>query len=69
MKVLLRKTETSLYYVGTNQWTADSSSARDFEQVEDAIQLHRDEQLTGVEVVLSYDDPRCDLVLPIRTPC
>ena len=68
MKVLLRKTNTCLYYVGTNQWTADSKLARDFEQVEGAIQLHRAEQLTGVEVVLTYDDPLCDLVLPLRDP-
>ena len=69
MKVLLRKTNNSHYYVGNNQWTVDSKYARDFEQVERAIELHRAEQLTGVEVVLRFDDPLCDLVLPIRTPC
>ena len=67
MKVLLRKTNNSHYYVGNNQWTADSRYARDFEEVENAIQCHRDDQLMGVEVVLSYDDPLCDLVLPIRS--
>jgi hypothetical protein len=66
MKVLLRKTNDKLYYVGYNQWAADSKYARDFEEVEQAIQLHRDEELRGVEVVLSFDDPLCDLVLPIR---
>jgi hypothetical protein len=68
MKVLLRNTETSLYYVGANQWTTDSKQARDLEEVERAIQLHRDEHLTDVEVVLNFDDPLCNCVLPLRTP-
>ena len=65
MKVLLRKTNNSHYYVGNNQWTADSRHARDFKEVDNAIQCHRDEQLRDVEVVLSYDDPVCNLVLPM----
>ena len=67
MKVLLRNTKSGHYYLGANQWTADSRNARDFEQVEQAIQLHRDEQLTGMEVVLRFDDHFCDLVLPIQS--
>ena len=66
MKVLLRNTKSGHYYVGNNQWTADSKQARDFERVEQAIQLNRDEQLTGMEVILSFDDHLSDLVLPIR---
>ena len=66
MKVLLRKTNNSHYYVADNQWTADSRYARDFGEIEQAIQVHREEKLAGVEVVLSYDDPLCDLVLPLR---
>jgi hypothetical protein len=68
MKVLLRKRKTSLYYVGANQWATDPKQARDFEEVERAIQLHRAEQLPDAEVVLSFDDSLCDAVLPLRTP-
>jgi hypothetical protein len=68
MKVLLRNTKTNHYYVDNNQWTADSRYARDFQQVEQAIELQRNEQLRHLEVVLSFDDPLCDLVLPIGTP-
>jgi hypothetical protein len=68
MKVLLRKTKTSLYYVGANQWTSDPKQARVFEQVEQAIQLQREERLIGVEVVLSYNDLLGDLVLPLQKP-
>jgi hypothetical protein len=69
MKVLLRKISNSHYYVGTNRWTNDPKQARDFDQVDRAIQFHQDEKLTGVEVVLTYDDPFCDLVLPLGSLC
>jgi len=39
--VLLRKTNNSHYYVGNNEWTADSRYARDFGEIEQAIQFHR----------------------------
>ena len=66
MKVLLRNTATRLYYVGNGEWTPDSRQARGFEQVEEAVLCHRAERLTAMEVVLRYDDPQCDLVLPLR---
>ena len=66
MRVLLRQGKTKLYYVSLHQWTADPKSALDFDDVERAIKLSRDANLTEVEVVLVYDDPLCDLVLPIR---
>ena len=69
MKVLLRETKTRLYYAGTNQWTTDAQQARDFDEVERAIQLRRNEQLTDVEVVLRFDDPFCDAVLSLRKLC
>jgi len=68
MKVLLRRTNTNLYYAGNNEWTEDSRYARDFDQVEEAIQFHKDEKLTEVEVVLSYDDPFCNVVLSLKAP-
>jgi hypothetical protein len=66
MKVLLRKTNDKLYYVGFNQWAADARYARDFKGVEQALELQRDEKLAAMEVVLSYDDPAYELVLPMQ---
>jgi hypothetical protein len=65
MRVLLRQTKTKLYYVSLHEWIADAGSAFDFDDVERAIKLSRDANLTEVEVVLAYDDPFCDLVLPL----
>ena len=68
MKVLLRETKTRLFYAGTQQWITDAKQAWDFDRVEEAIRLSREEQLTDAEVVLRFDDPACDAVLPLRTP-
>jgi len=68
VKVLLRQKGSSLYYAGADEWTPDPRHARDFEEVDRAIQFHRAEGVAGVDVVLSYDDPACDLVLPLREP-
>ncbi len=66
MKVLLRQSRTGLYYVSLREWTADAKSASTFDDVNTAIALSREANLTGVEVVLAYDDPVCDLVLPVQ---
>lgn len=68
MKVLLRKTHTCEYYAGDNRWTAEARDARDYDQVDRAIQVRREEELAGVEVILRFDDPFCDLVLPPGAP-
>jgi len=56
MKVLLRQSKTQQYYAGAHRWTNDIAKAFDFGHVECAIITARDEKLTGVEVVLSFDD-------------
>lgn len=64
--VLLRNQETGQYYAGLNGWVGNCAGAHDFGAVENATQLARTEKLAGMEVVLRYDDPVCDLVLPFR---
>jgi hypothetical protein len=66
MKVLLRNHETHLYCGENGGWTANSKQARDFGEMEQAIQFQTAERLSGMEVILSYNDPVCDLVLPLR---
>ena len=65
MKVLLRNTETRLYYAGNDQWTGDATQARDFEHVEHATRTHQRDRLKGMEAVLVYSTPPCELVLPL----
>ena len=65
MKVLLRNQHNGHYYAGQNEWSTKSSSAYDFEEVQSAVRFVRTQQLKGIEAVLRYDDPACDLVLPL----
>jgi hypothetical protein len=66
MKVLLRQSNTHLYYAAPQKWTADEENAFDFEDVERAIKASHDEKLTDVEVVLGFGDGRDDPVLQIN---
>ena len=65
LQVLLRDGKTGQYYAGSNGWSADGSEAQEFETVESAVQLSRTQNLERTEVVLHYDDPVPDLVLPV----
>jgi hypothetical protein len=65
MKVFLRDRETGRYYVTPNVWCENASGAHDFDVVESAVQVARAERLEGIEVVLRYDCPPGDLVLPL----
>ena len=66
MRVLLRQTRTKLYYDAHHQWTTDARSALDFDDVDRAVKCGRQVRLPELEVVLAYDDPFCDLILPVR---
>ena len=65
MKVLLRNTQTSQFYQGPNLWTPDEQQALDLKQTSRAVELIFDAGLQNVEVLLSYEDPRYNIVLPV----
>jgi hypothetical protein len=65
-QAFLRNRQTGQYYTPSKRWSANSSEAHDFETVESAIELARTQRLADMEVVLHYDNPACDLVLPLK---
>jgi hypothetical protein len=65
-QVLLRNSETGQWYAGPDRWIGACSGAREFGTVEEAIRFWRGLGVDGMEVVLHYDDPQCNLVLPLR---
>jgi len=65
MKVYLRSTQTGWYYQAPSQWTREQETALDLEQVARAVELIFASHLENVEILLCYDDPRYDLVLPV----
>lgn len=66
MRVLLRDGRTGQYYAGLQGWVENSIAAADFDKVEDATHFSRNQNLAAMEVVLHYEQPPCDLVLPVR---
>ena len=55
-----------LYYAGRGHWVGSPESALDLGSIEQAKELSSDESFVQMEIVVIYDDPTCELVLPIR---
>ena len=66
MRVLLHSTQTGRYFQTITGWTDSPVKAWDFERVERAQEAAREVGLDQVEVVLWYDQPPCELRLPIK---
>jgi hypothetical protein len=65
MKVFLRSTQNGWYYKGPSKWTPEPQAAQDLGQTARAVALIFEAHLENVEILLSYDNPRYDLVLPV----
>ncbi|MGH7970789.1 MAG: hypothetical protein ACREIC_18875 [Limisphaerales bacterium] len=57
MRVILQNTETKLYFAGPNEWTADTSKAVNFEDIDRASQVYNTANLAYAEIVLKPDLP------------
>jgi hypothetical protein len=66
MSVFLRNREGGQYYAEPNGRCPNGPVAHDLKTVESAIELARTQTLADMEVVMRYDDPACDLVLPLK---
>jgi hypothetical protein len=65
MKVFIRNTQTGWFYQEPSQWTPDQATASDLGQVARAVEQIFADRLENVEILLSYDEPRYDLVLAV----
>jgi len=65
MKVFIRSTKNGWYYQEPSDWTPDQGAACDLRQVARAVEKIFHARLEDVEILLSYDEPRYDLVLPV----
>ena len=65
MKVLLRNTQTGMFYAGPEQWTEDKSVATDFEGPDSALDQVSESNLEAVEVIIHFEDTRFDIPLTI----
>ena len=66
MRVLLRHAVIGLYYAGRKHWVGNPGSALDLGTIERATELSRDEEFGDMDILVTYDDPSCELLLPLR---
>jgi hypothetical protein len=65
-RVLLRHGGLGLYYAGRKHWVGSPDSAMDLGTIERATELSRHESFEEMEIFVAYDDPICELVLPLK---
>ena len=65
MRVVLRHAGIGLYYAGRKHWVGKPDSALDLETIERATELSRDEAFVEMQILVTYDDPYRELVLPL----
>jgi hypothetical protein len=68
MRALIQKCNTGLYLCdGKNEigWSADVAKARNFRRGEEAIGYAIKHKLPGCQVILSFPDPKYDIVIPL----
>jgi hypothetical protein len=66
MRVVLRHAEIDRYYARRKHWVSNPGSALGLKTIKRATIVSRDESFGEMEIVLTYDDPSCELVLPLR---
>ena len=65
MKVYIRNTQTGWYYQEPSKWTPEPEAAYNLGQVAKAVERIFEVHLENVEILLSYDEPRYDLILAV----
>jgi hypothetical protein len=66
VKVLLRSCQAGLYYAGRKHWVGKPEAAADLMTIERATELSADENFDQMEILVDYDDPGCEVVLPLK---
>jgi hypothetical protein len=65
MKIILRDSVTGLYCGGSQTWCASVLEAKNFDSFQTAASVALVDKLETVNVVLRYEEPACELVLPL----
>jgi hypothetical protein len=65
MRVLLQQKDSGLYLQDLESWARRSSEAKDFLSSTAAIDFCLAHNISGVQLVLKFDEQRYDIVLPL----
>ncbi len=67
MRILLQQKDAGLYFKDIQQWTEISDEAMDFVSSTAAIEFCAANKLTGLQIVLKFQQEKCDIVLPLQS--
>jgi hypothetical protein len=65
MRILLQQKETGLYFKDIDAWTRESEEARDFLSSTSAIDFCVLNKISGVQLVLRFQEHGYDIVRPL----
>jgi hypothetical protein len=65
MKILLQQKDTALYFKDVGAWTPDSTDAMDFTSSTAAIDFCVLNKISGIDLVLKFNEEQYDIVLPV----
>ena len=65
MRILLQQKATGLYFKDIDDWTRVSVEAMDFLSSTAAIDFCAVNKLSGMQLVLKFDEQKYDIVLPV----
>lgn len=65
MRILLQQKDSGLYLKDHEDWTKDSREAMDFLSSTSAIDYCAAQKLSGVQLVLKFEEQLYDIVLPM----
>jgi hypothetical protein len=66
MRILLQKIESGLYFKDLDSWTHSSTEAMDFFTSTRAIEFCMAHGVTGVQLVLKFEEHQYDIVMPMQ---
>jgi hypothetical protein len=67
MRILIQQKETGLYFKDVGSWTRNPPDAMDFLSSTTAIDFCVMNKISGVQLVLKFEEQQYDIVLPVLT--
>jgi hypothetical protein len=66
MRILLQQERTGLYFEDIGTWTPESTAAMDFVSSASAMEFCARNNLSGMQIVLKFQQEKAEIVLPLR---
>jgi hypothetical protein len=67
MKILLQDSDTKLFFRSGNIWTSNPDAAFHFQQSPEVFQFIEEQNLSQVQLVVKFENPRRYEVVPLKS--